>query len=212
MKTYQTPFGAIPSVTAILQETLNPEAKEKLRKWQHKQDQIHGAGASEKISAEARERGNKIHKLIETYINRNVKPFAEPDEPFEFWHREIKIFLNTVTHKDAIAIEKFMFCEKYGGTVDLIANINNEQAIKVPTIIDWKTSHRIKQRAWMEDAFIQCAAYAQLTQNQTETIQQLMVCVISPNKLQIFSEENLQDYYDKWNQRLNQFYEQQARM
>lgn len=202
MKTYQTPFGIVPSVTAILSETTDPEAKEKLRKWQHKQDQIHGEGKANQIGEEAKARGTKLHALIEAYINRNVQMFIEPDEPFEYWHPQLKALLNSIDHTDVISFEKFMFCKSYGGTVDLIANINEQT-----TIVDWKTSKRTKRREWMEEAFIQCAAYAQLTEiNTTHNIKQLMVCVISPNRLQIFTEENIDKYTELWEERLEQFY------
>jgi hypothetical protein len=201
MKTYQTEFGTLPSVTTILAATQPKEMQDKLRKWQHKQDKVHGHGSGERISEEAKERGIKLHNLIESYINKTN--FTEPND-FEFWHKDLKSFLTSIKEK-VIGIEKLVYCEKYAGTADLIAYIENENDEKVGTIIDWKTSHRIKQRAWMEEAFIQCAAYAYAYKENA--IEQLMICVISPGRLQIFT-DNTPNYLDKWDSRLNQFYKQ----
>jgi hypothetical protein len=40
MRTYETPIGKLPSVTTILRLTEDEKAKDRLRKWQHKQDKI----------------------------------------------------------------------------------------------------------------------------------------------------------------------------
>jgi hypothetical protein len=204
MKTYQTEFGALPSVTAILAATQPKEMQDKLRKWQHKQDKVHGHGSAEKISEDAKERGNKLHNLIQSFINRDETEFIEPNN-FEFWHKDLKSFLLAIKKKDIIATEKLIYCGKYAGTTDLIALMPDECNKKVGTIVDWKTSHRIKQRAWMEEAFIQCAAYAYAYKEIA--IEQLIVCVISPGKLQIFT-DNTPNYLDKWDSRLNEFYRQ----
>lgn len=201
MKTYQTKFGTLPSVTAILAATQPKEMQDKLRKWQHKQDKLHGHGSAKKVSEEAKGRGIKLHELIEGYINKNTT-FVEPDD-FEFWHQDLKSFLVCISQNSIIEIEKFVYCEKYGGTADLIGYIENDFGEKVGTVVDWKTSHRIKQRAWMEEAFIQCAAYAYACKEIP--IEQLMVCVVSPNKLQIFT-DSTPNYLDKWDSRLNEFY------
>lgn len=204
MKTYQTVFGELPSVTAILAATQPKEMQERLRKWQHKQDKVHGQGGAEKISDDAKERGIKLHELIQGYINKNETAFVEPID-FSFWHQSLKSFLDCIDKSDVIGIEKLVYCEKYAGTADLIAYIENDFGKKVGTIVDWKTSHRIKQRAWMEEAFIQCAAYAYACKEIP--IEQVMVCVVSPNKLQIFT-DSAPNYLDKWDSRLNEFYTQ----
>jgi hypothetical protein len=204
MKTHQTPSGNIPRVTFILEATASPEDKKRLRKWQHKMDKVK-PGSAKAASEEAKKRGTKLHKLIKAYLNSHQVPFVEPKDYWEFWNPQLKGLLNAIEYCDVIKFEELMYCEKFAGTPDLIARIHGQYTLeKVPTIVDWKTSHRTKQRTWMEEAFIQCAAYAQLSE---EKIQQLMVCVVSPGKIQIFTEEDTDKYTKLWDERLKRFYQ-----
>jgi hypothetical protein len=85
-----------------------------------------------------------------------------------------------------------------------------------PTLLDWKTSDRIKKRQWIDEAFIQTAAYAKAwnfsglpTQDSPpylNDITQLAVIVISPEKLQIFTEDDIKKYEKLWDERLLSFH------
>ncbi len=209
MKTYETPIGRLPSVTTILQLTEDEKAKEKLRKWQHKQDEIHGVEQANKNSEDRLNRGKEIHKAIELFHKFNVDP-AETwvHEGNEQRWRHLQPFLKSIT---------IMECERevwhpsgYAGTADLIAIVDDQ-----PTLLDWKTSDRIKKRQWLDEAFIQTAAYAkawnfsglpaQDSPPYLNDITQLAVIVVSPEKLQIFTEDNVKKYEELWHSRLLKF-------
>lgn len=201
MRTYETPIGKLPSVTTILQATEDEKTKDKLRKWQHKQDKIHGVEKADNNSDNRLKRGKEIHKAIELLHKFNV-------EPAENWMHEgnaqrwkhLQPFLKSIT---IIETEQFVWHKSgYAGTADLIAIMDNQ-----PTLLDWKTSDRIKKRQWLDEAFIQTAAYAQAWNFSAPflNITQLAVIVISPEKLQIFTENNLEKYQNLWNERLLKF-------
>ena len=185
MRTYETPIGKLPSVTTILRLTEDVIAKEDLIN-----------------------RGKEIHEAI-------MHKFQNGVEPAETWVHEgneqrwkhLQPFLKSIT---------IMECERevwhpsgYAGTADLIAIMDNH-----PTLLDWKTSERVKKRQWMDEAFIQTAAYAkawnfsELPQDSPpylNDITQLAVIVISPEKLQIFTEDNVKKYEELWDERLTEF-------
>ena len=90
----------------------------------------------------------------------------------------------------------------YAGTLDLYAQWDDKE-----TIIDFTTSRRIKQKAWIKSKFIQCTAYAIAHNWLFETaIKNIAVIVLSPNKCQIFEDES-STYQDEWENRLHQFLE-----
>jgi hypothetical protein len=209
MRTYETPIGKLPSVTTILRLTEDEKTKDRLRKWQHKQDKIHGVEQANNNSDNRLKRGTEIHKAIELFHKFNVDPgenwVHEGNE--ERW-KNLQPFLKSI---------KILECEReiwhssgYAGTADLIAIIDDQ-----PTLLDWKTSDRIKKRQWLDEAFIQTAAYAKAwnfsglvaedSPPYLNDITQLAVIVISPEKLQIFTEDNIEKYQELWNQRLTEF-------
>jgi genome maintenance exonuclease 1 len=209
MKTHETPIGKLASVTTILRATEDEKAKDRLRKWQHKQDKIYGVEQANNNSDDRLNRGKEIHAAIENLHKFNV-------EPAENWVHEgnaqrwkhLQPFLKSI---------KIMECERfiwhnsgYAGTADLVAIMDDQ-----PTLLDWKTSDRIKKRQWIDEAFIQTAAYAKAwnfsalpTQDSPaylNDITQLAVIVISPEKLQIFTENNIKKYEKLWDERLLKF-------
>ena len=209
MRTYETPIGKLPSVTTILRATEDEKTKDKLRKWQHKQDKIHGVEQANNNSDNRLNRGKEIHKAIELFHKFNV-------EPAENWMHEgnaqrwkhLQPFLKSIKIMEC---ERFVWHDSgYAGTADLVAIINDQ-----PTLLDWKTSDRIKKRQWLDEAFIQTAAYAkawnfsalpaQDSPPYLNDITQLAVIVISPEKLQIFTEDNIKKYEELWNERLQEF-------
>lgn len=208
MRTYDTPIGILPSVTSILKATENEADKERLRKWQHKQDKIHGAEQSSNNSDNYLKRGTELHEAIKYWYNFNVEPAAWTHEGNAQRWRNLQPFLKSI---------KIMECERfvwhnsgYAGTADLVAIVDNQT-----TLLDWKTSDRIKKRQWLDEAFIQTAAYAkawnfsalpaQVSTTHLSDITQLAVVVISPEKLQIFTESNIGKYEEMWGERLEKF-------
>lgn len=207
MRTYETPIGKLPSVTTILEATKSKADKERLRKWQHKQDQLLGSEKSKANSENYLERGTEIHEAIKYKFHNNVEPSEWVHEGNEQRWKHLQPFLKSITIMEC---EREIWHPGYAGTADLIAIVDEQ-----PTLLDWKTSDRVKKRQWIDEAFIQTAAYAkawnfsglpaQDSPPYLNDITQLAVIVISPEKLQIFTEDNLEKYEKLWDQRLTEF-------
>ena len=199
MRTYETPIGILPSVTTILTATESKKDQDRLRKWQHKQDKINGLEQS-KISENYKNRGTEIHEAIKYKFLRNCEPaetwIYEGNE--QRW-RHLKPFLKAVT---IIECEQFIWHKSgYAGTLDAVCELDGEL-----TLLDWKTSDRIKKRQWLDGYFTQTAAYAQGYNFLNNTkITQLGIVIITPEKLQIFTENDIDKYIDSWNERLDKF-------
>lgn len=201
MRTYKTPIGILPSVTAILAATESKEDQDRLRKWQHKQDKIHGLEQSKINGENYKNRGTEIHEAIKYKFLHNVDPaeswIYEGNE--QRW-RHLKPFLKCIT---IIECEKEIWHNSgYAGTLDAVCELDGEL-----TLLDWKTSDRIKKRQWLDGHFTQAAAYAQGYEflGKGGKITQLGIIVITPEKLQIFTENNIDKYIDLWNKRLDKF-------
>lgn len=202
MKTYEHEGKTYPSVTSILQATEDKAETEKLRKWQHKMDKLHGANGATTISDAAKARGTKLHSIIKSYWE-NPKNFSDPDNN---WWKQVKPYIKSVHPEFILSFEQPLYyhgVKPYAGTPDLI---KYDQSKKHITMVDFKTSDRIKKRTWIESAFLQCAAYALAYNPQNTEYINLEVVCISPNKLQIFTEDDIKLYSKKWLERLSKFY------
>lgn len=205
MRTHQTPIGQLPSVTQILSATASQEAQDRLRKWQQKMDKVHGAGAAETESTAAKNRGIELHDLIKNYLNSSTFSYPENNVFWDNLHPFLKSMRNNWTICEHLVWSK----TGYSGICDLVATLDNQT-----TLLDWKTSKRTKHRDWIENYFIQCAAYAMAYNENCPShinITQLAVVVISPDKLQIFTEEDVKKYQDLWLNRLAMFKKMQVK-
>ena len=152
---YTTPDGtAVPSVTTILDKTKTEESKAALAAWRARV----GHEKAQQITTEAANRGTRMHTYLERYIKNDdvgpvpSNPFAQPS-----W-----LMAHTVVEKGLSAVQEFYGVEVplyysglYAGTTDCIGLKNNRIAI-----LDFKQSNKVKKREWIEDYFLQLAAYA----------------------------------------------------
>lgn len=153
---YVTPDGyKLPSVTSILDATKSEDSKKALQEWRNRV----GHKQAQAITTEAASRGTRMHKWIETYIKTGSmgdpgsNPYSKQSHLMassiidrglsncsEFWGTEISLY----------------FPEIYAGTTDLIGIHNGSESI-----MDHKQTNKLKKREWIQDYFIQTAAYAE---------------------------------------------------
>ena len=159
---YCLPNGdAVPSVTTILDKTKSQESRDALQRWK---DSI-GHERAQQITTEAANRGTRMHSYLEHYIlSGDMKdlpsnPFAHPSwfmaaqvilEGFanvhEFWGSEVPVYYSGL----------------YAGTTDCVGVWKDpDTGVEHPAIIDFKQSNKVKKREYIDDYFIQLAAYAQ---------------------------------------------------
>jgi len=153
---YATPDGnRLPSVTTILDRTKPPEKVEALNQWRRRV----GAEKAQQITTEAANRGTRMHTYLEKYIRegavpeRGSNPFSWPS--YAMAQTVIKHGLKNVTEFWGIEVPLY-FPDVYAGTTDGAGMHLNEEAI-----LDYKQTNKPKRREWIDDYFMQLAAYAE---------------------------------------------------
>ena len=162
---YDTPDGQkLVSITSVISH----HNKEKFKKWRQKV----GEEEANRITRRATSRGTDAHTLIECHLrNRSLVP-VQPLSEFLF-----KLAKPRLAELDNIhALEQPLFSKEIGlaGTVDCIAEHNGELAI-----VDFKTSAKPKPREWIEDYFVQCAAYACMLYEMTGIMVKKFVIIMT---------------------------------
>tara|TARA_R100000664_G_scaffold2999_3_gene7084 strand:+ start:729 stop:1373 length:645 start_codon:yes stop_codon:yes gene_type:complete len=191
-----------PPVTTILSNTKSEEDEKALQKWRNRV----GEEAAEAIRNQAASVGTAVHKFLECHIRgigyddvtndgvigkRMAKVIIERAFPSidEFWGTEVALYYPTF----------------YGGTTDCVGVWNGK-----PAIIDFKQTNKPKKAEWIEDYFIQLAAYSMahdaLFGTKMEVGVILMVSRALEYQLFTIEDQRMDDYKYKWLKRCEKYY------
>ena len=152
---YATPDGEkLPSVTTILDATKSEESKQALQNWRKRV----GVQKAQEITTEAAGRGTRMHKFLEDYIKTGI--VNEPgSNPYSIQsHKMAKQIIEQglVKCNEYWGTEVPLYFPKiYAGTTDLCGVHEGADAI-----LDFKQTNKFKKREWIDDYFVQLAAYA----------------------------------------------------
>lgn len=85
------------------------------------------------------------------------------------------------------------------GTVDCIAEYTGENGIPELAIIDFKTAEKPKPKAWIENYFVQAAAYACMFYEMTNIpVKKLVILMTCENgEVQVYEEYDKKQYMEK---------------
>ena len=153
---YALPDGSkVPSVTTILDKTKPEEKKQALANWKKRV----GETKAQEITTEAANRGTRMHAYLESYVlSGDMKelpsnPYAHPS-----WFMAAEVILNGLKNVDEFwGVEvPLYYSGLYAGTTDCLGVWKGR-----PAILDFKQTNKPKKREWIEDYFLQLAAYAQ---------------------------------------------------
>lgn len=204
---YLTPDGrTVPSVTTILDYTKPEEKKQALREWRKRV----GEQKAKEITTEAAGRGTRMHKFLENHIKTGIsgEPGSNP------YSKQSHQMAHTIIEKGLSKCQEFWgtevslyFPEVYAGTTDLVGVHDKSDAI-----MDHKQTNKPKKREWIDDYFLQLAAYA-LAHNEifgTKIRKGVVFMCSADNQYQEFIVEGKEfDHYTGlWYQRLDQYYTQ----
>jgi genome maintenance exonuclease 1 len=144
-RVYETPSGkAYPSVTTVV----GLVKKDIINEWRKRV----GDAEANRISSTAANRGTRMHTYCEKYLlNEEVSPSLFDQEMFG----KLKPHLNDIDNVHALEQSLYSDHLQVAGTVDCIAEYKGKMSV-----IDFKTSKRIKSRDDIHDYFMQCSAYA----------------------------------------------------
>lgn len=165
---YLGPNGvSYPSVTTVLSIL----SEEHIQAWRARV----GEEEANKISHRASTRGTAVHSIIEKYIN-NEEDFAEGFMP--------NILDNFMSVRPVLddrigsiyAQEVALYSDHLGlaGRVDCIGMFDGRLSV-----IDFKTSKKLKKKEWIEGYFIQETAYAIMWEERTGMPITQLVTIIS---------------------------------
>ena len=183
---YATPAGELyPSITSILGEF----SKASIQEWRKRV----GETEANKISGKASRRGTRLHSVCERYI-QNEDEFLTGELPHivELF-KTIEPFLDRIDNVHGV--ELGLYSDHFGvaGRTDLIAEFDGKLSV-----IDYKTSNRIKKKEWCESYFAQgsfyAIAYEELTQIPVSQV--VIVIAVDNDQPQLFVEKR-NDWADK---------------
>lgn len=159
---YRSPTNGMwyPSVTTVV----NHQDAEKWKKWREDP-------ANKKKSEMAIARGNRLHTLVEDYLNEGKTPTDIGDRV----HFD-PIFPLLKNIDGVFAIEQSLWSDSLhlAGRVDCIGKYKGLNAV-----IDFKTSGKEKKRDWIRNYFHQAAAYSYMWQERTEEVADHLVILIA---------------------------------
>ena len=144
---YQFEDELYPSITTILGYFKNKSPG--LVEWRKRV----GEKEAQKISTLAARKGTNLHNIVEKYLMNETIEYSNPTTKSSFL--SIKKYLDNIDN--IMYIEDPFYSKQYriAGRPDVIAEYMN-----VPSVIDFKTSSRNKNKEWIEDYYLQIAAYA----------------------------------------------------
>jgi ATP-dependent exoDNAse (exonuclease V) beta subunit len=141
---------ALPSVTTILDFTKD---KTKLDEWKQRV----GDEEAERIRISAAAVGTAMHSFIEGHIkNRPIRP-AKNWNHLKGFRMGSSLMETYFEHLEEVWGNEVMVFKrgKYAGTTDLVGVYKGK-----PSIVDFKQTNKMKKREWVDDYFMQLAAYA----------------------------------------------------
>ena len=199
-RTYDVHGIRLPSVTTILDKTKN---KAYLNRWRNKV----GHEEAERIKNYSSKRGTAMHKFIEKYIQKSGYKDLTPLGQEAQWMAQKIIETGLTPVKEYYGSEVTIhYPGLYAGSTDLVCLHNDME-----TIVDFKQANRPKKKEWIEDYFLQIAAYAMAHDEvHRSMIRQGIIMVCTPDLY--YQEFKIQDadlkrWKHKWMARLDEYHE-----
>jgi genome maintenance exonuclease 1 len=183
-RSYQTPSGkAYPSVTSVL----GLLGKAEIIEWRKRV----GEEEANRVSARAARRGTAIHTLCENYLlNKEVDPGPFDLETF----RSISPYLDKINNIHCLETQLYSDYLQVAGTVDCIAEFEGKLSV-----IDFKTSKRVKSRDDIHGYFMQTSAYAVMFEERTGIpIGKLVIIMAVDDDKPIIFQEKRDDWINRF--------------
>ena len=199
---YEIGQSKLPSVTTILSVTASDEKRESLNKWKAKVGEVE----ADRIKNTAATRGTAMHSFLEHHLNgqglldlsdegRAARNMAEIiieqglGDLQEIWGNEVVLY----------------YPDLYAGQTDLCGIYQGRDSI-----IDFKQSNKPKRDEWIEDYYLQGAAYATAHDCIYGTnIEQTVILMCTPDNFFqrfIVNGQRFKYYKSEWLRRLDAYY------
>ena len=192
----------VPSVTTVLDNMSDKKAS--LKEWRDRVGDIE----ADRVMNEATDIGSMVHLSLENHLNGIDKNVFTNDSLGNMAKRMSQKLIDDALQdiSEVHGLEVHLVLNKlYAGTADCVGVIDGKD-----TIIDFKTSKRIKKKEWIEDYFLQGCAYANAHNIMFNTdISQVVILMIDRDL--IFKKFLIKDYEFKhytniWKKKLLKFH------
>jgi len=199
---YEVGSEKLPSVTTILSATSSDEKRESLAKWKTKVGDVE----ADRIKNTAAIRGTLMHSYLEAHLNsQGLMDFSDLGQAArsmaqtiidkglgdlsEIWGNEVVLY----------------YPDLYAGQTDLCGIYQGRDSI-----IDFKQSNKPKQDSWIEDYYLQGAAYATAHDCIYGTnIEQTVILICTPDNFFqrfIVNGQRFKHYKSEWLKRVDRYY------
>ena len=199
---YEIGSSKLPSVTTILSATASDEKRESIAKWKAKVGEVE----AEKVKNSAATRGTAMHSYLEYHLNGQglldlsdeggvARSMAQTiiekglGDLHEIWGNEV------VLH----------YPDLYAGQTDLVGIYQGRDSI-----VDFKQTNKPKRDEWIEDYYLQGAAYATAHDCIYNTnIEQTVILLCTPDNFFqrfIINGQRFKHYKSEWLRRLDAYY------
>jgi len=190
----------LPSVTTILGRTKNQQF---LKEWKAKV----GEQEADRIKNISSSRGTAMHKFLEHHIT------GVGYDDLTALGQEAKAMANKVIEIGLTPVEEYFGSEVtlyypglYAGSTDLVCLHNNRE-----TVVDFKQANRPKKKEWIEDYYLQIAAYAMAHDYVHQSnIEQGVIMVCTPDLYYqefVVNGAELRRYKHEFLKRLDMYYD-----
>ena len=197
---YDFQGSRLPSVTTVLGQTKNQQF---LKDWKARV----GEQEAERIKNLSSKRGTAMHKFLESHIE------GIGYDDLTGIGQEARPMAQKIIEEGLLPIEEYYGSEVtlyypglYAGSTDLVCNHNG-----LDTIVDFKQSNRPKKVEWIEDYYLQIAAYCMAHDYVYKSqIRQGIIMVCTPDLYYQefkFQDEELRSWKHKWLKRLDMYHE-----
>ena len=176
-----------------------------IKKWRDKV----GHEESNKITRQAANRGTAVHKIVEDYITNKIEDSGDYlKSQMPTYHSDFLKFKQIIDKNigKIYGIETALWSHKYhvAGRSDCIAEWDGRMSV-----VDWKTSRKIKKREHIENYFLQgtfyACAYTELTGTEVDYLN--IVMVPESDEPVIFT-ECIHDWKDLLYKRVTKWYKE----
>ena len=199
-RTYDVKGTRLPSVTTILARTKDQSF---LNKWKARV----GEAEAERIKNLSSRRGTSMHKFLESYITGigydDLTELGQAAKPMAKKIMEVGLAPVDEYYGSEVTLH---YPGLYAGQTDLVCLHND-----LETIVDFKQANRPKKKEWIEDYYLQIAAYAMAHDYvYGSSIRQGVIMVCTPDLYyQEFriTDHELRTWKHKFLKRLDMYYE-----
>ena len=199
LRWYLVPDDAYPSITSVLGKTQSEESRLSLENWKKSV----GEEAAAEISREATTNGTAVHLLIELFLKGEEIKVEEFTEHQIGCFKALKGYLKKIDEVWGQEVALFSRELMVAGRCDCVGVYKGK-----PSILDWKTSSKIKDDSMIEDYKYQLAFYAKAHNEMFGTnIHNGVILMVTKDGFPLEFCVDLNKYYDKLENRVQRFYE-----